>query len=267
MGFSPLANMSLRIPDQGRSSLRQYAVSGLGLHHNAGVDAWREASNPNRQVSANYWIANDGTIIPNIDEARRAWTSGAIGYPAGANADHRNITVEVSNSPEGVQSGTWAISDVAMKSLIELIADVFRRYGLGPVTRGANRGVGVHQDWVPTACPGPYIMENLPHIIVAAEALRSGGSSSGGDAEEEDEDMSRPMTMAKVVKGNEVEVTTSWPETGEERVFTSTNTPEGQSYNRNVALAYGCAPQMPIIYITASHYDKVKAENKARRER
>ncbi len=85
-------------------------------------------------------------------------------------------------------------------------------------------------------------------------------------AEEEDEDMSRPTTIAKVTKGTEVEVTTFWPD-GEEHVFGSTNTAEGQSYNRNVALAYGCAPQMPIIYITASHYDKIKAENAEARSR
>lgn len=174
MAFSPLADMSRRIPDQGRSNPRNYAVSGFGIHHNAGVNSWAEASNPNRQVSANYWIANNGAIIPNIDEERRAWTSGASGYPAGAQADHRNITVEVSNSPEGVRNGTWAISDAAFNSLVALIAEVYRRRGLGPVLRGASRGIGVHQDWVPTACPGPYIMQHLGTIIARAEALRTG---------------------------------------------------------------------------------------------
>ena len=83
--------------------------------------------------------------------------------------------------------------------------------------------------------------------------------------EDEEEDMSRPTTIVKNTKGDEVEVTTFWPD-GSERVFQSTNTPQGQSYNRNVALAYGCAPQMPIIYITASHYDKIKSENAAERK-
>src|SRR5690625_190320 len=91
MGFSPLANMSLRIPEGGRSNPRMYAVSGFTIHHQAGVDAHGEASNPAREVSANYWIKNDGTIIPHIDETRRAWTTGHINYPAGADSDHRNI--------------------------------------------------------------------------------------------------------------------------------------------------------------------------------
>ena len=175
MGFSPLADMRRRIPDGGRYNYRNSAVTGMGLHHNAGVDAYSEAWNPNREVSANYWIANDGTIIPNVDESLRAFTSGAAGYPAGAQADHRNITVEISNSPEGVRTGSWAISDAAMTSLIRLIADVWQRYGLGLVQRSAYQGLGVHQDWVPTSCPGPYIMGNLGNTINAANRIITEG--------------------------------------------------------------------------------------------
>ena len=187
MTFSPLADMNRRIPDGGRSVPRQSAVTGFGIHHNSGVDAYGEATNPAREVSANYWIANDGTIIPNIDESRRAFTSGAPGYPAGALADHRNVTVEVSNSPEGVRSGTWAISEAAMASLVALIADVWIRYDLGLVERSATRGLGVHQDWVPTSCPGPYIMANLGEIIAAANRIVTGEASPIQTQEEEDD--------------------------------------------------------------------------------
>lgn len=187
MTFSALADMSRRIPDGGRSAPRQSAVTGFGIHHNAGVDAYGEATNPRREVSANYWIANDGTILPNIDETRRAFTSGAVGYPAGALADHRNVTVEVSNSPEGVRSGTWAISEAAMASLVALIADVWIRYDLSLVERSATRGLGVHQDWVPTSCPGPYIMANLGEIIAAANRIVTGEASPIQTQEEEDD--------------------------------------------------------------------------------
>lgn len=60
-----------------------------------------------------------------------------------------------------------------MKSLINLIGDVFKRHNLGPVKRGKYDGVAVHQDYVPTACPGPYIMRNLNRIIAEAEKVRS----------------------------------------------------------------------------------------------
>lgn len=171
--------MSRRIADQGRSNPRNSAIKGFTVHHNAGVDSYAEASNPNREVSANYWITNDGTIIPNIDETRRAWTTGSGSYPAGAQSDHRNITVEVSNSPEGVRNGTWAISNAAFQALIKLIGDVFKRHGLGAVRRGTGAGVAVHQDFVPTACPGPYIMSHLGTIISQAEQYRASGGAPG----------------------------------------------------------------------------------------
>jgi hypothetical protein len=183
MGFSPLANMSRRIPDVGRSAARNANVTGFTIHHNAGVDAYGQATAAGREVSANYWITNDGQILPNVDESRRAFTSGAAGYPAGAAADHRNITVEVSNSPEGVRSGSWAISDAALDALVRLIADVWKRYNLGPVTRGASRGLGVHRDWVPTACPGPYIMGKLDEIVARANKLNEKQVNVSDDGE------------------------------------------------------------------------------------
>src|SRR5699024_666856 len=94
-------------------------------------------------------------------------------------ADHRSITVEVSNSPEGIRNKTYAISPAAMRSLIALIGDVFKRHKLGKVKRGKNKGVAVHRDFVPTSCPGPYIMANLDYIIAEAEKARTGKSGGG----------------------------------------------------------------------------------------
>ena len=176
MGFSPLADMSRRIPDGGRSSTRKSRITGFTIHHNAGVNSYGEATNPSREVSAQYWIANDGTIIPQIDESRRAWTTGHASYPAGAASDHRNITVEVSNSPEGVRTKSWAISPEARLSLEKLIGDVFRRHNLGTVRRGKMAGVAIHKDFVSTSCPGPWISSRLASIIVNAEKYRVGGT-------------------------------------------------------------------------------------------
>lgn len=178
MGFSPLADMSKRIPHVNRQSKRRSKISGFTIHHHAGVNAMGEATRPGRQVSANYWISNEGVIIPQIDETMRAWTTGHASYPAGAASDHRNITVEVSNSPEGFRTKSWAISDAARNSLEKLIADVFRRNSLGPVRRGKNAGVAVHRDFVSTSCPGPWIMDRLNSIIANAERIRNGSAST-----------------------------------------------------------------------------------------
>ena len=177
MGFSPLANMSKRIPHGNRQSKRKSKITGFTIHHNAGVNSYGEATNPRREVSAHYWITNSGEILPQIDETMRAWTTGHSSYPAGAASDHRNVTVEVSNSPEGVRNGTWAISDAARNSLENLIADVFKRNKLGQVRRGKNAGVAVHRDFVSTSCPGPWIMARLDSIIANAERIRNGTAS------------------------------------------------------------------------------------------
>lgn len=179
MGFSPLADMSKRVPDVGRSTPRMYKISGVGWHYQYGKNSHSEATNPAREVSANYWIDDDGTIRPNIDEERRAFTSGDPAYPAGALADHRNITVEVSC----VGERTDRISDAALDALARLTGDVYRRYKLGPVKRGADKGVGVHRDWVATACPGDYMMSKLPEIIRKAEQYRTGKTAGEGDEE------------------------------------------------------------------------------------
>lgn len=182
MGFSPLAAMNRRIPDGGRSGARGADVVGVLVHHNAGVDSYGQASAPGREVSAQYWITNAGDILPNVDELRRAWTSGHPGYPAGAEADHRFVTVEVSNN------GTpgWGISDAALDALARLIGDVHARYNLGPVKRGFDRGVAVHRDFVATECPGPYMLTHLGDVIAAAETYRTGGSP--------EQDLEMPLT-------------------------------------------------------------------------
>lgn len=176
MSFSPLASLEYRIPSGGRYSPRYRDISGFTVHHQYGVNAHGEATNPSREVSANYWVTNEGLILPHIDEIYRPWTTGDPNYPAGAESDHRNITAEVSNSPEGMRLGTFAISPAAKKSLEMLIGDVFKRHGLGKVFRGLYSGVAVHRDFVATECPGGYIMNNLSSIIENAENYRVGGS-------------------------------------------------------------------------------------------
>ena len=176
MGFSSLANMSRRIDPGGRYSYRSGGITGVILHYNYGVDSYSEAWNPSREVSANYWGANSGDLLPHIDEAYRAWTSGAYGYPNGALADDCSITFELSNRPGFLTSTPMgAISDALYAKTVAAIGEIFYRYGLGPVRRTTSPtavGVRVHNDFVPTSCPGPWLLSWLPHLIASAENVR-----------------------------------------------------------------------------------------------
>ena len=183
MGFSSLANMSRRInpcPNgRCRYSKRNGPVTGMVIHYNYGLDSYGEATNPGREVSANYWITNDGQILPNIDEQYRAQTSGAPGTN-GKLADRHSITVEISNSPGfKTSSPMGAISPAAQKALEKLMADVFTRYKLGtPKRTKSATGVGVrfHNDFVDTSCPGPWITSKINQIMTNAAKIMGGGT-------------------------------------------------------------------------------------------
>lgn len=73
-----------------------------------------------RQVSANYALGNDGTLVATVEEQYRAWTTASYVD------DRRAITIEVANSAVG---GSWPVSDASFHELARLIADVATRYG------------------------------------------------------------------------------------------------------------------------------------------
>ncbi len=179
MAVSKLADQRLDIPAGNRWNPRDGEVVGFTIHQQAGYNAHGAATDPSREVSAQYWIDNEGPIRPQVNEEYRAFTTGAPGYPEGALSDHRNITAEVSNTPEGVRNRTWDISENAKESLAALIGDVFRRYKLGRVRRGTHGGVAVHRDFVATECPGEPMMRALPDIIERAEWYRVNGGKPG----------------------------------------------------------------------------------------
>lgn len=255
MTISPLA---ARVSRTHQQSSRNGADADHFVVHHAASTSHQSVVNMmvsgSREVSAHYVVSE--IIESVVDEDYRAWSLSSPEW------DSKSVVAEtINDSTDG-----WTVSDKTFDNLARLIADWSTRYGI-PIT---DDTVLTHQEVYarygesyPTACPGD-LQRRKPELLKLAQHYAS--TPTPQDQEDEDEDMSRPTTIAKVVKGNEVEVTTFWPD-GAEHVYGSTNTAEGQAYNRNVALAYGCAPQMPIIYITASHYDKVKAENKARRER
>ncbi len=254
MTRSPLATRVSRTHQQ--SSRNGADVDKFVVHHAASTSHQGVVNmmvSGSREVSAHYVVSE--IIESVVDEDYRAWSLGSASW------DARSVTVEtINNSTDG-----WTVSDRTFDNLARLIADWSTRYGI-PIT---DDTVLTHQEVYarygasyPTACPGD-LQRRKPELLKLAQNYASAPTTQ--DQEDEDEDMSRPTTIAKVTKGNEVEVTTFWPD-GTEHVYGSTNTAEGQAYNRNVALAYGCATQMPIIYITASHYDKIKAENADKRK-
>ena len=168
MTFSSLAARS--VPHHNKYASRQGTkISRIIVHHwagTAGGDA--RLTNPNADVSANYILYGDGTLVGQVPEEYRAWTSGSW------DADAPSITIEIQNSANG---GAWPVSDKAVNKLIDLIADLGKRYGWGTIDRTRVRG---HREFAATACPGPYLWDRLSSIAAQANAKKGGGGGGGG---------------------------------------------------------------------------------------
>lgn len=164
MTYSPLTNSTAE--HHGKFSSRYNTpIQRVIVHHWAGTNGGdSRLTNPNEEVSANYILYSDGTLVSQVPEEYRAWTSGS---PA---ADNNAITVETQNIAVG---GDWPVSEEAISKLTQLIADVANRYGWGGV--GDANVVG-HRDVYATACPGPMLYGRLPDIRANANAMVSGGN-------------------------------------------------------------------------------------------
>lgn len=213
-------------------------------------------------TSATYCLTTGPELVGIVPEELRPWTSNAVVGGVNYDNDSNSVTVETVNL---TRAPDWLVSEAQLEVLAQLAADLCKRYGWGKLDR--NRVVG-HREVLPkgyTECPGPYLYAHLDWIVERGNEIISGKTVPS--TEEEGEDMSRPICIAKSTKGQEVEVTIFSFDTGEEHVFTSARDAAGVSYNNNVALTYGCAPTVPVSYVSASHYDKIKSENAATRKR
>lgn len=122
-----------------------------------------------RMASANYCIGSDGTIVANVDEENRAWTSSNY-YN-----DCQAITIEIAND----NTNTWTISSKAWNALVNLCVDICKRYGFRlNYTGNANGSLTEHRMFVATSCPGPYLHSKMPQLALEVNARLDGQTVS-----------------------------------------------------------------------------------------
>ena len=142
-----------------------YTVQRVLVHHWAGLTGGIERLVYNDDAaSANYIGLSDGSMIGSVPEERRAWTSGSY------DVDAQSITVEIQNT---TTAPNWQVSEASLNALVELIADIARRYGWGYVDRSRVRG---HREFAATECPGPFLYGHLDGIITRVNSLLRSGS-------------------------------------------------------------------------------------------
>ena len=157
---------------------RAYNVRKITPHHMAGALSIEGCAavfdNPNRQASSNYGIGGDGRIACYVDEDDAAWTSSSW------ENDNQAITIEVANTPEGVNNGTWEVSDQAWDALVQLCADICRRYDFRLDYTGDEDGsLTEHNMFAATGCPGPYLHARMGQLADEVNAILDGKEECG----------------------------------------------------------------------------------------
>ena len=153
------------IQDNGFGGSRKgQAINGVVIHHVAGTNGLSYVANANsRNSHPTYHIANSGAVTGIVNPERRPYST--CGDP-----DSSAVSFEIDNSSVG---GDWPISPAALDALIDVI--VFH----ASISPRANRGfakniknqvqreffIAWHQQYVATACPGPFVISQLDYIV------------------------------------------------------------------------------------------------------
>lgn len=132
-------------------------IEKVTIHHMAGVLSAKQCGsifqNGNRQASSNYGIGKDGEIALFVDEANTSYAD------ANWDSNCKSVTIECSNNKTG---GDWTVSDTVLNSLINLVADIFKRNGIKKAIKGET--ITWHSMYSATTCPGNYLRSKMDYI-------------------------------------------------------------------------------------------------------
>ena len=150
---------------KGRSGRK---IEMIAIHHMAGVLTAEQCGNifkqVNRGASTHYGVGKNGEIGQYVDESDTAWAN------SNWDSNCKSVTIETSNSQTG---GNWPVSDVTLKSLIKLVADIAKRNN---ITLVKGKTLVWHRMYAATTCPGDYLLSKLDYIISEANKINNGGS-------------------------------------------------------------------------------------------
>ena len=168
MGYtnSPLVSYTRISPN--KTSPRNHVIDTITIHCVVGqvtVERLGEIFAPtSRKASSNYGIGKDGRVGLYVEEKDRSWCS------SNSKNDHRAITIEVASDT----TSPYAVTDAALKSLIELCADICKRNNIKKLVWSTNKNervnhlngcnMTVHRDFANKSCPGAYLYDKHGYI-------------------------------------------------------------------------------------------------------
>lgn len=155
-------------------------IEKVTIHHMAGVLTAKQCGsifqNGSRSASSNYGIGKNGEIALFVDEANTSYAD------ANWDSNCKSVTIECSNNKTG---GDWTVSDTVLNSLINLIADIFKRNGIKKAIKGKT--ITWHSMYSATTCPGNYLRSKMDYIVeeVNKKLGNSTSDSTSTDKKEE----------------------------------------------------------------------------------
>ena len=123
---------------------RVLPVTMIVLHYTGMQDAEsaiQRLTDPEAKVSAHYLVAEDGTVMHMVDEAKRAWHAGQSHWRGITDVNSASIGIEIVNP--GHEWGYRPFPEEQIDALLPLIAGIKERHG---ITRGNVVG---HSDIAP----------------------------------------------------------------------------------------------------------------------
>ncbi|MCB8821364.1 N-acetylmuramoyl-L-alanine amidase [Microvirga rosea] len=105
----------------------------LILHYTGMPDAGEALQwlcNPISQVSAHYFVFEDGRVIQMVPEARRAWHAGSSYWDGETDTNSCSIGIEIANA--GHPGGLPLFPDEQIDSVIALARDIVLRWRISP---------------------------------------------------------------------------------------------------------------------------------------
>lgn len=93
-------------------------------------EALQRLCDPRAEVSAHYFIYEDGRILQCVPEARRAWHAGRSFWKGETDINSRSIGIEIVNP--GHEFGYVPFPEPQIEAVTDLVSDICRRHAIPP---------------------------------------------------------------------------------------------------------------------------------------
>lgn len=129
---SPIAAKVFPSPNHG--GRRDGQLPDMLILHYTGMpdagEALQRLCNPIAEVSAHYFVFEDGRVLQLVPEARRAWHAGVSSWEGRQDINSRSIGIEIANA--GHDGGSPDFPARQIEAVIALAGDIANRWQIKP---------------------------------------------------------------------------------------------------------------------------------------